>query len=302
MLFKQMTVIGVGLIGGSLALAAKRKGLVQTVVGYGNKRGDLHKAASMGAVDRFFLTLPKAIEGADLIVLATPIGAFEHITKAFAPYLKPGAIVTDVGSVKGELVSKIESLLSGGTPPAGRASFVGGHPMAGSEKSGIQSAFPTLFDKALAILTPTSKTDKKAVEKVSALWEGVGAEVVKIDPIKHDQVMAVVSHLPHLVAYSLMELFSHPRLIKSDMLSFAAGGLRDFTRIAESSPDMWRDIFRLNKTAIVEAIDLYQETLEKMKKAILAVPQKGGKPSAGNDDTLLKILNNAKTIRQKIRS
>jgi prephenate dehydrogenase len=287
-----MTVIGVGLIGGSLALAAKRKGLVQTVVGYGNKRGDLHKAASMGAVDRFFLTLPKAIEGADLVVLATPVSAFEPIAKTITPYLKPTAVVTDVGSVKGELVSKIESLL------AGRACFIGGHPMAGSEKSGIQSACPTLFDKALAILTPTSKTDKKAFEKVCLLWEGIGAEVVKIDPIKHDQIMAVVSHLPHVVAYSLMELFSHPRLVKSDMLSFAAGGLRDFTRIAESAPDVWHDIFRLNKTAVVEAIDLYQETLEKMKKAILST-EKGSR--SGGEDVLLKILNNAKMVRERIR-
>ncbi|MBI3358470.1 MAG: prephenate dehydrogenase/arogenate dehydrogenase family protein [Nitrospirae bacterium] len=288
MLFKQMTIIGVGFIGGSLALAAKRAGVVKTVVGYGKKRGDLHKAASMGAVDRYFLTLPKAVEGADLVVLATPVAAFEQIISAMAPYLKIGAVVTDVGSVKGELVYKMESLLSG------RAFFVGGHPMAGSEKSGIQSAFPTLFGKALFILTPTSKTDKKAIEKVAALCKGIGAEVVKIDPIKHDQIMAVVSHLPHLVAYSLMELFFHPRLIKSDMLSFAAGGLRDFTRIAESAPNVWHDIFLLNKTAVVEAIDLYQETLEKMKKAILAAEK-------GDEDALFKILNNAKSVREKIR-
>jgi len=293
MLFKQMTVIGVGLIGGSLALAAKRAGLVQTVVGYGKKRGDLHKAASMGAVDRYFLTLPKAVEGADCIVLATPVSAFEQIVTAMVPYLKPTAVVTDVGSVKGELVYKLESLLSGralqGTSPV----FVGGHPMAGSEKSGIQYAFPTLFKKALLILTPTLKTDKKAIEKVAAFWKGIGSEVVKIDPIKHDQIMAVVSHLPHLVAYAMMELFFHPRLIKWDMLPFAAGGLRDFTRIAESAPDVWHDIFRLNKTAVVEAIDLYQETLEKMKKAILAAEK--------SDDDLLKILNNAKSVRQRIR-
>ncbi len=287
-LFKQMTVMGVGLIGGSLALAAKRAGLVQTVVGYGKKRGDLHKAASMGAVDRYFLTLPKAIEGADLIVLAAPVAAFEQIVTVMAPYLKKGAIVTDVGSVKGELVYKMEALL------AGRASFIGGHPMAGSEKSGIQSAFPTLFSKALAILTPHLKTDKKAVEKVTALWNGIGAQVVKIDPIKHDQIMAVVSHLPHVVAYALMELFSHPRLIKSDTLSFSAGGLRDFTRVAESAPDVWHDIFHLNKKAVVDAIDWYQETLEKMKKAILSSEKSGG-------DDLLKILNNAKTVREKIR-
>lgn len=298
MLFKQMTVIGAGLIGGSLALAVKRAGVVQTVVGYGNKRGDLHKAASMGAVDRYFLTLPKAVQGADIVVFATPVSAFEPIAAAMLPYLAEGAVVTDVGSVKGDLVYKMESLLSG------RAFFVGGHPMAGSEKSGIQSAVPTLFEKALAVLTPTSKTDKKAIEKVAALWKGVGAEVVKIDPVKHDQIMAVVSHLPHLVAYALMELFFHPRLIKSDMLSFAAGGLRGFTRIAESPSDVWHDIFQFNKAAVVEAIDLYQETLEKMKKAILAAEtggQRGNTLLKRDEDALLKILNNAKTVRQRIR-
>ncbi len=284
-LFKQITIIGVGLIGGSLALAAKKAGRVETLVGYGKKRGDLYKAVSMGVLDRYFLTLPKAVEGADLVVLATPVGIMEPMANAIAPHLKKDAIVTDVGSVKGKMVSRIETILSN------RAFFVGGHPMAGGEKSGVQAAIPSLFEKSVTLLTPTEKTNRKALKDVATLWKAVGASVTEIDPMAHDQAVAAVSHLPHLVAYALMELFSHPRMAKSDPLPFAAGSLRDFTRVADSSPELWRDIFLLNKMALVEMVDLYQETLEKLKKAILN----------GQNDEILKILNRAKTIRQRVR-
>ena len=165
--------------------------------------------------------------------------------------------------------------------------------MAGSEKSGIQFAHPALFEKNLAILTPTQKTDSKSLKKIIALWEGIGSKVVKLDPKKHDQIMSAVSHLPHVAAYALMEMFMHPRLVKLDALPFGAGSLRDFSRVAESSPELWSQIFRLNKTAVVEAIDLYQETLEKMKKAILASDK-------GSDDALLKMLSRAKEVRKKV--
>jgi len=299
-LFRQMTVIGVGLIGGSLALAAKRAGLVKTVVGYSKRRGDLYKAISMGVLDRCSLTLPKAVEEADLVVLATPVGVFEPLARAMASHLKKGAIVTDVGSTKGDLVCQLENCLSD------KALFVGGHPMVGLQKSGVSSALPKFFDSSTAMLTPTSKTDPAALKKVAQLWKGVGAKVVEIDPYKHDQIMSVVSHLPHLLAYNLMELFNHPRVVRNS-LSYAAGGLRDFTRIAESSPEMWHDIFRLNKKALFEAIDCYQETLEAFKKAIIeAKPREadrnqnmGDRPAHGGDD-LFKILSRAKALREKI--
>ncbi len=294
MLFKQMTVIGVGLIGGSMALAAKKAGLVGAVIGYSKKRGDLYQSVSMGVLDRYYLSLAKAVEGSDLVVLATPIGTFGQIVQAIAPYLAEGVIVTDVGSVKGDLVAQIEEIL-----PA-TASFVGGHPMAGREKSGITSAIPTLFEKTVAILTPTKLTDKKALKKIVSLWKGMGSTVVEVDPKAHDQMMAAVSHLPHLVAYALMELFTHPKMVKPDPLPYSAGGLRDFTRIAESSPEMWHDIFLGNKLALVEAIDLYQETLEKFKKVILNT-KIGVKGVAGEGDELLKILSHAKIVRQRIR-
>ncbi len=301
MLFKQMTVIGVGLIGGSLALAAKRAKLVEQVVGYSKRRGDLYKAVALGVLDRYSLNLSKAVQEADLVVLATPVGVLESMTRAIAPYLKKGAIVTDVGSVKGPLVSKMEACLPDGT------FFVGGHPIAGSEKSGVSAALPTLFNRSVAILTPTSNTDRKALLKVARLWKGLGTSVVEMDPIKHDQTMAVVSHLPHLLAYGLMELFFHPR-VTMQPLSFSAGSLRDFTRVAESSPEIWHDIFRMNQGALLEALDLYQETLEKMKKAICnAQPGEATAHTRNNvhhrsgPETLAQILMHAKTVRRKIR-
>ncbi|MDC4227544.1 MAG: prephenate dehydrogenase/arogenate dehydrogenase family protein [Candidatus Manganitrophus sp.] len=283
MLFKQMTIIGVGLIGGSLGLISKRKKIVESVVGYGKKRGSLQKATAMGVIDRYVLTLPKAVEGADMVVLATPVGTFERICQAIAPHLKEGAIVTDVGSVKGAWVARMESLMPR------HAFFVGGHPIAGREKSGVEAATADLFQGSRCILTPTAQTDPKALKKVAALWEKAGARVSEMNPSDHDQILAAVSHLPHLVAYVLMETLTHPKIEKKNPVQFSAGGLRDFTRIAASSPEMWRDIFLLNRDAVVEMVDLYQESLEKVKKKILE----------GDAAGLMEIFERAKAIRQK---
>ncbi|MFQ5780703.1 MAG: prephenate dehydrogenase [Nitrospiria bacterium] len=282
MLFKQMTIIGVGLIGGSLGLIAKKKKLVGHIVGYGRRRGALHRAVSLGAIDRYFLTLSKAVKGADLIVLATPVGLFEQICRSIAPYLQEGAVVTDVGSVKGRWVERLESLM-----PAG-AAFVGGHPIAGREKSGVTAAKGALFQGSRFILTPTPRTDRRALKKVKTLWKKVGAQVTEMDPFDHDQVLGVVSHLPHFVAYALMETLAHPRVAGKKPERFSAGGLRDFTRIAESSPDMWRDIFLLNREAMMEVIDRYQETVEKIKKKIMN----------GDGAGLIEIFQHAKEIRR----
>ena len=293
-LFKQMTVIGVGLIGGSLALAAKRAGIVENVVGYSKRRGDLYKAISMGVLDRYFLTLPKAVETADLVVFSTPVGMFESLAKAIVPYLKKGAVVTDVGSVKGDMVFKIEARFPD------HVTFVGGHPMVGREKSGVSSALPKFFDQSITILTPTPKTDTKVLRRVANLWKGVGASVVEMDPHQHDRVMAFVSHLPHFLAFALMDMFNDSR-VPAHALTRSAGGLRDATRIAESSPEMWHDIFRLNKVALFEAIDCYQETLENLKKAITtARPREEGAHAPREGDALLKILMRAKALREKL--
>ena len=281
-----MTLIGVGLIGGSLGLISKRKKLVETVVGYGKKRGSLQKATATGVIDRYVLTLPKAVEGADLVVLATPVGTFERICQAIAPHLKEGAIVTDVGSVKGAWVGRMEALMPR------HAFFVGGHPIAGREKSGVEAATADLFQGNRCILTPTPQTDPKALKKVASLWEKAGARVSEMDPFDHDQILAAVSHLPHLVAYVLMETLTHPKIAKKNPVQFSAGGLRDFTRIAASSPEMWRDIFLLNREAMIEVVDLYQETLEKVKKKIIE----------GDGPGLMEIFERAKAVRQKAMS
>lgn len=281
-----MTIIGVGLIGGSLGLAAKKKKAVKTVVGYGRRRGALHKAVSLNAIDRYFLTLPKAVADADLVVLATPVGTFKKLCQALGPHLKTGTIVTDVGSVKGALMEELEALLPE------KVDFVGGHPIAGREKSGVLAATGTLFQGCQTILTPTAQSNPEAFSQVSALWEAVGAKVTEINPFDHDRILGMVSHLPHLVAYALMETLSHPQVTKLDPVRYSAGGLRDFTRIAESSPEMWRDIFLYNKTAMLEAVDIYQETIEKIKKEI----------SAENGPGLLELFERAKIVREKAPS
>ena len=283
MLFKRMTIIGVGLIGGSLGLIAREKKLAGEVVGYGPQRGMLQKGVSLGAIDRYALSLAKAVEGADLIVLATPMGAFEPLCREMVPHLKKGAVVTDVGSVKGSWVARMESIL------APRAFFVGGHPIAGREKSGVEAAERELFQGSRCVLTPTPRTDPDALKKVTAFWEKAGAKVALIDPFDHDQILGAVSHLPHLAAYALMETLVHPKIARNKPVQFSAGGLRDFTRIAASSPEMWRDIFLSNREVMVEMIDLFQETVEKIKKKILD----------GDGEGLLEIFARAREIRRK---
>ncbi len=281
-----MTIIGVGLIGGSLGLAAKKKKAVKQVVGFGRRRGALHKAVSLNAIDRYFLSLPKAVKEADLIVLATPVGTFEKLCRAIGPHLQEGAVVTDVGSVKGDLVARLEKAL-----PA-QVHFVGGHPIAGAEKSGVLAASGTLFQGARTLLTPNAQTDRKALKRIAALWKAVGSKVSEVDPFDHDRILGLASHLPHLVAYALMETLTHPRVAGLNPVNYSAGGFRDFTRIAASSAEMWRDIFLYNKDAMVEAIDLYQECLEKLKKQIIS--EKG--------EDLLQTLEHAKSVRLKTSS
>lgn len=281
-----MTIIGVGLIGGSLGLAVKQKKLVKQVVGYGRRRGALHRAVSLNAIDRYFLTLPKAVKDADLIVLATPVGTFEKFCQAMGPHLKEGAIVTDVGSVKGDLVRRLDALLPS------HVHFVGGHPIAGKEKSGVLAATGSLFKGSRTILTPIEKTDQISLKAVASLWSGIGSNVSEENPFDHDRILGVVSHLPHVVAYALMETLTHPSLESMNPVEYSAGGLRDFTRIAGSSSEMWRDIFLLNREAVLEGIDLYQEAIEKIKKRIIST----------DGDGLLEIFEHAKVIQKQVRT
>jgi prephenate dehydrogenase len=283
-IFSRMALIGVGLIGGSLALVAKEKGLVGEAVGFGRRKENLERAKALGAIDRAESELSSLLDRADLVVLATPVGTFEPLIKKMVPFLPEGCVITDVGSVKGKMVERLERLT-----PKGRF-FVGAHPIAGKEKSGIEAASPRLFVGARCILTPTERTDRSALERVRALWEGAGSNIVEMDPGLHDRLLASVSHLPHILAYALMDALTRPPLAKEGLLEFSAGGLRDFTRIAASSEEMWRDIALLNREEILTAVDAYGEALDRIRKMI----------AEGDGEGLLKTFQKARATREDL--
>jgi prephenate dehydrogenase len=260
--FNNVTIIGVGLIGGSLAKVLKSQDLANEITGAGRGRETLELALRIGVIDRVNQVFSQAVEDADLVVLASPVGAFERIVKEIGPHLKKGAILTDVGSVKGALVKRIEAML-----PAG-VHYVPGHPIAGKEKHGVAEASGTLFRGAKCILTPTAKTDPKALETVKALWSAAGANVVLMDAEAHDHIFAAVSHLPHAAAFAMVNTVAEFSSGSENYISFSGAGFRDFTRIAASSPEMWRDVCLLNGENICEMIEQYQLALTSIKKAI----------------------------------
>lgn len=287
--FKQVAIIGVGLIGGSLGMILRRKGLADRIVGVGRRVDNLKTAVELGAIDRYVADPQEGVRGADLVVLATPVDTYERHLHEWAHCLVPGAIVSDVGSVKGPLVERSESAL-----PAG-VYFVGGHPIAGKEKTGVAAGSDQLFKGARCILTPTTRTDPTALERVRQLWEEAGSIVLTMDPYQHDQILGAVSHLPHAVAFALMNALAELRdqqLPSLDLVGHSGGGLRDTTRIAASSPEMWRDIFLWNRDNVVSYIDRYAQALEALKQLI-----KGGEAAA-----IEKLLERAKDEREKLNS
>ncbi|GIW39611.1 MAG: prephenate dehydrogenase [Candidatus Binatia bacterium] len=236
---ERMLVAGVGLVGGSLALAARRGGLVGEVVGWGRTAENLEKARALGIVDRVERDLARAARGADLVVLAVPVRAMPEVANCVGAAAGSGAVVTDVGSVKGSLVSQLEERLG--------SRFVGGHPIAGTEKSGPGAARADLFEGKICVLTPTRRTSSEALEKVRALWEGVGARVRLLDPEEHDRALAWTSHLPHLFAYALVSR------CPAAYREFAGPSFGDATRVASSAAEIWRDIFAANARFLAEA-------------------------------------------------
>jgi prephenate dehydrogenase len=260
-LFNKMAIIGVGLIGGSVALRLKELGLVNEVIGFGRSEGNLETAKELGIIDEYHRDF-KHLKDADIIIVATPVASIVHIVKQAAQFCKRGAIITDVGSVKGEIVKKIEkSRLS-------HVSFVAGHPIAGTENSGAKAAFGSLFENRKCVLTPTKRTEQSALSLVRLMWERLGSEVVIMEPNLHDRIFAAISHLPHIIAYALVKCADNMRDIDEDIMSYSAGGFLDFTRIASSDPEMWRDICLLNKNNVLEVINRFEATLSQMKKAI----------------------------------
>ncbi|HXY54808.1 MAG TPA: prephenate dehydrogenase/arogenate dehydrogenase family protein [Nitrospirota bacterium] len=261
--FNNVTIIGVGLIGGSLAKVLRTTGLAGSITGAGRSRETLDLALRLGVIDRIGESTARAVEGADLVVLASPVGTFEKVSRELGPHLSKRAILTDVGSVKGELVRKIEAHV-----PAG-AHYVPGHPIAGKEKFGVSEASDALFRGSKCILTPTQKTDPQALDTVKEMWKAAGANVIVMDPDVHDKVFAAVSHMPHVAAFAMMSAVADLNTGVEEYISYSGAGFRDFTRIAASSPEIWRDICLMNRENIVQMIERYQISLNRFKQDIL---------------------------------
>ncbi len=262
--FSKVTVIGVGLIGGSLALKMKANGLWGTVVGVGRSKANLEKAVELGVIDSFTHDVSEGVRGADLVIIAVPVRTTIPVLKDAVPALKIGAIVTDVGSVKGGIVDEAEKLMPEGV------FFVGAHPIAGTEYSGVEAAFATLFEGRRCILTPTGKTSREAFEAVGALWRAAGSKLVEMDTAAHDKVLASVSHLPHMIAYSLVNSVADVDGEIDGVLGFSAGGFKDFTRIASSSPAMWLDICAMNRDALLDVIKVFESRVTRLKTLLQA--------------------------------
>jgi len=259
--FNRVTIIGVGLIGASFAIALRKYKLCDQITGYGRSPENLQKAKEKAMIDSFELDPAKACDSSDLVLFATPVGSFIDIAKRIRSSLNRGVLVTDVGSVKGKLVSDLEALMPEGV------CFVGGHPIAGSDRSGIATAEADIFNGAKCIITPTDKTDKNALEKVIALWNALGSTVKLINPDEHDRIYASVSHLPHLIAYLIVNTVAD---IDSSYLKFSGQGFIDTTRIASSSPELWRDICILNKENLLESIEIFKNNLDRASQYLRA--------------------------------
>ncbi|MCG5498605.1 prephenate dehydrogenase/arogenate dehydrogenase family protein [Ectothiorhodospira variabilis] len=282
-MIRRLTIFGVGLIGGSLSLALRAAGTCQEVVGCSRSESHLREAQDLGVIDRYTLDPVEAVKGADMVVLAVPLGAMRGVCEAIRGHLEPDASLTDVGSAKASVVEAVREGF--GEMPLG---FVPGHPIAGTEKSGVAAAFPTLFHERRVILTPLETTDLGALARVRTMWEEAGAVVETMSVEHHDEVLAATSHLPHLLAFGLVDSLARMGE-REEIFRYAAGGFRDFTRIASSDPVMWRDVCLANQEAILKVMGRYQEDLGMITRAI----------EAGDGDSLLEIFQRAKGARDR---
>ena len=284
-LFDRVALIGFGLIGSSLARVLRRDSPRTTIVACARSARTLETVRRLGLADETSADPAVAVADADLVVVATPLSAYGEIGRRIAPALREGAVVTDVGSVKGMVIRDLAPLL-----PA-RIHFVPGHPVAGTEHSGPEAGFAELFYDRWCILTPPPGTAPEAVAKVTALWEGAGMRVVTMEAEHHDRVMAVTSHLPHLIAYTIVGTATElGQDLQSEVVAYSAGGFRDFTRIAASDPVMWRDIFLENREAVLELLQRFSEDLTALQRAI----------RRGDGETLHKWFTRTRAIRRSI--
>jgi prephenate dehydrogenase len=266
--FRKITIVGVGLLGGSLGLAIKKRRLADEVVGYVRRDASIAECEKAAAVDSCTIDLHEAVQGADLIVLCTPLAQMLPLLREMLPAIKRGAIITDVGSVKATVVKQLEPLVA----KVG-AHFIGSHPMAGAEKTGVAAARENLFENAVCVVTPTRKSNQSALRKTEQLWKAVGARVMRIAPELHDELVSRSSHLPHVAAAALANLVLDPKHPKSQSL-LCANGFRDTTRIASGSPEMWRDIAVANRKNLSKALATFVRELKVFQKALNRADEK----------------------------
>ena len=262
-LFRRVAIIGFGLIGSSIARAAAHLRLAETIVAVDRDEAVLDRVRDLGLADTATSDAKAAVDGADFVILCVPVGAYGALAQAVAGVLRPGAIVSDVGSVKGSVIAQVQPHL-----PAG-VSFVPAHPVAGTEHSGPDAGFATLFMNRWCILTPPEGTEPEAIERVAAFWSALGSDVEVMSAQHHDLVLAITSHVPHLIAYNIVGTAADLETVtQSEVIKFSAGGFRDFTRIAASDPTMWRDIFLHNKAAVLEMLARLNEDIALLARAI----------------------------------
>lgn len=284
-IYNRVALIGLGLIGSSIAWAAKRHGVAGEIVGTARSAETRARALELGFLDEAFETPAEAVRNADLVVICVPVRASGTVAEEIGPHLKPGAVVSDVGSVKLSVVTDVEPHIPDG------CFFVAGHPVAGTEHSGPDAGFAELFENRWCILTPSAKSSDEAVERLKRFWEALGSNVEIMDPDHHDLVLAITSHIPHLIAYNIVGTVADLETdTRSEVIKYSASGFRDFTRIAASDPTMWRDVFLANKDAVLEMLGRFSEDLSALQRAI----------RRGDGDALHASFERTRDIRRSI--
>ena len=262
-IFNKVCIIGLGLIGGSIGLSLKRLNSSSQVVGYAKTKSTLKRAVERGLVDKVEENLINAVNDADFVILATPLSMFKSIIGEISPFLKEGCIISDTGSAKLSVIKELKNIIPG------NIEFVPGHPIAGTEESGPDSGFAELFDNRWCILTPTEDNTSNAIHLVKKFWESLGSKVEIMEPSHHDKVLAITSHIPHLIAFNIVGTANNlANVTEKEVVKYSAGGFRDFTRIAASDPKMWSDIFTYNSEAVLEMLELFSNDLAKLKDAV----------------------------------
>lgn len=284
-MFDRIALIGIGLIGSSIARDVKELGLAREVVVSTRSADTLKRAEELELGTSYSLSAADAVEGADLVIVSVPVGASEAVAKQIAPHLKPGAIVTDVGSTKASVIAQMAPHMPE------NVHFIPGHPLAGTEKSGPDAGFIGLFKGRWCIFTPLPGTDAEALSRLKAFWEALGSRVDEMDPQHHDKVLAIVSHLPHIIAYNIVGTADDLETVtESEVIKYSASGFRDFTRLAASDPTMWRDVCLHNKDAILEMLSRFSEDLAYLQRAI----------RWGEGDKLFELFTRTRAVRRSI--